>query len=322
MQKLMAERNETLPEAKRILYRIGVNLGDVLIEGDDILGDGVNIAARLEGICEPGGVCLSAFVLRARRVDESTSQFADLGEQALKNIAEPVRAYALSPEAVGAANVEEPETATVASAKLSLAPAPKAPRGFLIQAGLAAAVAVALFAAGWFGWRTALPHLPAASVANGEDKIAKAPRLSIVVLPFDNLSGDPDQDYFAEGITEDLTTDLSHLQDAFVIARGTAYSYKGKPIDVKAIGRELGVRYALEGSVRRVGETITVNAQLISTETGAHVWADRFEGDRAKLGQLQVEAVARIANALGVELVRAEPPRASGSARKSRRRRI
>ena len=250
-----------------------------------------------------------AFVLRAVR-GRIDAQFADLGEQALKNIAEPVRAYALSPEAVGAANVEEPETATVASAKLSLAPAPKAPRGFLIQAGLAAAVAVALFAAGWFGWRTALPHLPAASVANGEDKIAKAPRLSIVVLPFDNLSGDPDQDYFAEGITEDLTTDLSHLQDAFVIARGTAYSYKGKPIDVKAIGRELGVRYALEGSVRRVGETITVNAQLISTETGAHVWADRFEGDRAKLGQLQVEAVARIANALGVELVRAEAQRA------------
>ena len=133
-----------------------------------------------------------------------------------------------------------------------------------------------------------------------------APRLSIVVLPFENLSGDKEQDYFADGITDDLTTDLSHLRDSFVIARGTAFTFKGKPIDAKQIGRELGVRYLLEGSVRRVGENITVNAQLISTETGAHVWADRFEGERGKLGELQVEVVSRLANSLGVELVKAE----------------
>ena len=133
-----------------------------------------------------------------------------------------------------------------------------------------------------------------------------APRLSIVVLPFENLSGDKEQDYFADGITDDLTTDLSHLRDSFVIARGTAFTFKGKPIDAKQIGRELGVRYLLEGSVRRVGENITVNAQLISTETGAHVWADRFEGERSKLGELQVEVVSRLANSLGVELVKAE----------------
>ena len=131
-----------------------------------------------------------------------------------------------------------------------------------------------------------------------------------MVLPFANLSGDPEQDYFADGITEDLTTDLSHLQDAFVIARGTAFTYKGKPIDAKQIGKDLGVRYLLEGSVRRVGENVEVNAQLISTETGAHVWADRFDGERGKLGQLQVEFVSRLANSLGVELVKAEALRA------------
>ena len=149
---------------------------------------------------------------------------------------------------------------------------------------------------------------PAASAA--PDLLASAPRLSLVVLPFENLSGDPDQNYFADGITDDLTTDLSHLPDSFVIARNTAFTYKGKPIDVKQLGRELGVRYALEGSVRRVDENITLNAQLISTETGAHVWADRFDGQRAKLGQLQVEFVARLASSLDLELVRAESLRA------------
>ena len=131
------------------------------------------------------------------------------------------------------------------------------------------------------------------------------------MLPFENLSGDKEQDYFADGITDDLTTDLSHLPDSFVISRGTAFTYKGKPVDTKQIGRELGVRYVLEGSVRRVGETITVNAQLISTETGAHVWADRFDGERSRLGELQVEVVSRLANSLGVELVKAEALRAA-----------
>ena len=148
------------------------------------------------------------------------------------------------------------------------------------------------------------PRLLGASVA--EDKLKTAPRLSIVVLPFENLGGDPDQDYFADGITDDLTTDLSHIPESVVISRKTAFTYKGKPIDAKAIGRDLGVRYLLEGSVRRSGEKIAVNAQLISTETGAHVWADRFEGERANLGQLQVDIVSRLANSLGVELVKAE----------------
>ena len=150
--------------------------------------------------------------------------------------------------------------------------------------------------------------------ASVDDKLANAPKLSIVVLPFENLSGDKEQDYFADGITDDLTTDLSHLPDSFVIARNTAFTYKGKPVDVKEIGKELGVRYLLEGSVRRLGEKVEVNAQLISTETGAHVWADRFEGERSKLGELQVDIVARLARSLASSSRRPKPcaPCASG----------
>ncbi len=195
------------------------------------------------------------------------------------------------------------------------APLPaRSPRGkTLLRSAVAAALVIAVAAAGWFGWRKAAPPptpAPVSVTAVADEKLAHAPRLSIVVLPFVNLSGDPEQDYFADGLTDDLTTDLSHLPDSFVIGRSTAATFKGKPIDVKQVGRDLGVRYALEGSVRRVGETITVNAQLISTETGAHVWADRFEGERSKLGELQVEVVSRIANALGVQLVNAEALRA------------
>ncbi len=144
-----------------------------------------------------------------------------------------------------------------------------------------------------------------------EDKLANAPRLSIVVLPFENLSGDKEQDYFADGITDDLTTDLSHLRDSFVISRGTAFTYKGRPVDAKEVGRELSVRYLLEGTVRRVGEKVEINAQLISTETGGQVWADRFDGERGKLGELQVDVVARLARSLNVELIKAEALRAA-----------
>jgi TolB-like protein len=142
--------------------------------------------------------------------------------------------------------------------------------------------------------------------ASVDDKLANAPRLSIVVLPFENLSGDKEQDYFADGVTDDLTTDLSHLDGSFVIAHSTALTFKGNPVDAKQVGRDLGVRYLLEGSVRRLDDKVEVNAQLISTETNAHVWADRFDGERSKLGELQVEIVARLARSLGVELVKAE----------------
>jgi TolB-like protein len=214
-----------------------------------------------------------------------------------------VRVYGVTPDAIAAAKAEVP---AIPSAPQGAATFVATPKAGLLQRwpALAAALALALLAAGALAWRTGYaPRFMAASVDN---KFANAPHLSIIVLPFENLSGDKEQDYFADGITDDLTTDLSHLQDSFVISRGTAFTYKGKPVDAKAIGRELGVRYVLEGSVRRVGETITINAQLISTETGAHVWADRFDGERGKLGELQVETVSRLASSLGAELVKVE----------------
>jgi adenylate cyclase len=301
VQNGMVERNAGLPPERRIEFRVGIHLGDVVEESDgDLMGDGINIAARLEGIATPGAICLSEDAYRQvkARLDLVVT---DLGATQLKNIAEPIHAYSL---AVGAPTPPKSHAQSPPQA-----PASK-PRGALrYWPALAAVLVVLALAAGTYSWRSGLaPRLLGLSLA--EDKLASAPRLSIVVLPFANLSSDPEQDYFADAITEDLTTDISHLADSFVIARNTAFTYKGKPVDMKAMGRELGVRYALEGSVRRVGEAITVNAQLISTETGAHVWADRFEGERAKLGQLQVEVVARLANALNVELVRAESLRA------------
>jgi TolB-like protein/class 3 adenylate cyclase len=296
IQKMMAERNAALPEAKRILYRVGVNLGDVLIDGEDILGDGVNVAARLEGICEPGGVCLSEDAYRQAHGRIET-EFVDLGEQALKNIARPVRAYALTPEAIAAVPAASPSPATKPLRIIS----PR--RGAALAAALAALLIVIGGGAWWF-----VSANRTASVATKAP--AEAARLSIVVLPFANLSGDPEQEYFADAIVDDLTTDLSHISGSFVVARNTAFTYKGKAVDVKEVGRELGVRYALEGSVRRVGEAVSINAQLISTENGADVWADRFDGERNRLGDLQVEFVARLANSLGLELVRAESQRA------------
>jgi adenylate cyclase len=172
-----------------------------------------------------------------------------------------------------------------------------------------AALAVVLAAAGAFAWYSGFaPRLLNRSIA--EQKLATAPRLSIVVLPFENLSGDPNQEYFVDGITDDLTTDLSRMPDSFVIARNTAFTYKGKAVDAKEIGRELGVRYLLEGSVRSIGETVEVNAQLVSTETGAHVWADRFADERSNVGRVQFEVVARLAHSLGEELIKAESLRA------------
>jgi class 3 adenylate cyclase/TolB-like protein len=305
VQTGMVERNAGLPPEKRIDFRIGIHLGDVVEESDgDLMGEGVNIASRLEGIAKPGAICLSeqAYWQVKGRLEMAVS---DLGATQLKNIAEPVHVYSLE---VGQPAQAKP-VVTVAAAKLeSAAPAPQARAWLSKWPALAAGLALALLAAGGVAWRAGdAPRFMAASV---DDKLANAPRLSIVVLPFENLSGDKEQDYFADGITEDLTTDLSHLSDSFVISRSTAFTYKGKPVDPKEIGKELGVRYVLEGSVRRVGETIMINAQLISTETGAHVWADRFEGERSKLGALQVEAVSRLANSLGVELVKAEALRA------------
>ena len=272
VQHGLAERNAGLPQDRRFEFRVGIHLGDVVEEADgDLMGDGVNIAARLESICEPGAICLSEDAYRQvkGRLDLAVS---DLGPKELKNIAEPVRVYSLEvgqpAQAKPAPSTTAPATALASKRRLGSGP-------------LAAAIAALVFmpaAGGWyvFGGRM--------------EKPAQAGHLSIVVLPFANLSGDPSQDYFADGVTENLTTELSRVRNSFVIARNTAFTFKGKSIDAREIGKELGVRYVLEGSVQRDQNRVRVNAQLVNAESGAHLWADRFEEDVADLFKLQDEA--------------------------------
>jgi adenylate cyclase len=255
VQNGLIERNAGLPPERRIEFRVGIHLGDVVEESDgDLMGDGVNIAARLEGIAQPGMICLSEDAYRQvkARLDLAVT---DLGPTQLKNIVEPIRVYSLE--------VGKP-------AQVKPAPAP------------------------------------------AQEKSAP-PRLSIVVLPFKDLSSAPGQDYFADGVTENLTTDLSRIRNSFVIARNTAFTFKGKAFDAREIGKELGVRYLLEGSVQRDQNRVRVNAQLIDADSGAHLWADRFEEDLADVFKLQDQIVARLGNALGFELVKAEAEKAARS---------
>ena len=288
VQNAMVERNAGVSEDRRIVFRIGIHLGDVVEESDgDLMGDGVNIAARLEGIAEPGAICLSeqAYWQVKGRLDLAVT---DLGPTQLKNIAEPVRAYSLQ---VGAPAVARPATQPKPKKRSILAP---------LVAGIVAPVVVA-----GGTWYFLAGNRTAAVVATAPAP-AEAAHLSLVVLPFTNLSGDASQDYFADGVTENLTTDLSRIRNSFVIARNTAFTFKGKAIDTKEIGKELGVRYILEGSVQRDQGHLRVNVQLIDAQSGAHIWADRFEEDVADLFKLQDEVVARLTNSLGNELVKAE----------------
>src|SRR5262249_23208800 len=223
VQRGMAERNAEMPQEKRIEFRMGINVGDIIIDGDVIYGDGVNIAARLEGVAEPGGICVSARVQEDVRGKLDVA-FEDIGEQQLKNIDRPVRVYRAR---VGGAAT---------------------------------------------GSRPALP-LPS--------------KPSIAVLPFENMSRDPEQAYFADGIVEEIITALSRFRQLFVIARNSSFTYKGRAVDVKQVGRELGVRYVLEGSLRKSGNRIRIAGQLIDTSTGAHLWADRFDGALEDIFDLQ-----------------------------------
>jgi adenylate cyclase len=298
-QQGMIERNADVPEDRRILFRIGINLGDVIIEDRDLFGDAVNIAARLESLAEPGGICISR-TMREQIRDRLALPFEDGGEQSVKNIARPIRVYSLSSEAIAAlpkADIPEPPRS--------------AARHTARQYVAAIALAGVLVAAGgvWWLWplSTASPNVTASAFA--PTILTTAPRLSIVVLPFVNLSDDRDQQYLADGLTEDLTTDLSNISGTFVISRNSAFVYKGKSIDARQVGRELGVRYVLEGSIRRSANQIRVNAQLIDAESNAHLWAERFDRDAADLFELGNEITGRIANSLGVQLIRAEANR-------------
>jgi adenylate cyclase len=289
VQHTMVERNAGVPPDKRIEFRIGIHLGDVVEEADgDLMGDGVNIAARLEGIAEPGAICLSEDAYRqvSGRLDMAVT---DLGPTQLKNIERPIRVYSLQ---VGVPAQAKPAT----EAK----PEPKK-RSMLLP--LIAGIVVVAGGTWYFLAENRNRPAPVAATAPAP---AEAAHLSLVVLPFTNLSGDPAQDYFADGVTENLTTDLARIRDSFVIARNTAFTFKGKAADAREIGKELGVRYVLEGSVQRDQNRVRVNAQLIDAETGAHLWAERFEEDVADLFKLQDEVVARLANSLGTELVKAE----------------
>ena len=295
VQNGMAERNAGLPTDRRIEFRVGIHLGDVVEESDgDLMGDGVNIAARLESIAKPGSICLSEDAYRQvkSRLDLAVS---DLGAIQLKNIAEPVRVYSL-------------EVGKAAQAKPTKSALPNQRSIFVLLGAIVALIAIAGGA-----WYFLGANRPATVTSNAPAARAEAAHLSIVVLPFTNLSGDPSQDYFADGITENLTTDLSRIRNSFVIARNTAFTFKSKNIDTREISKELGVRYVLEGSVQRDQNRVRVNVQLIDGETGAHLWADRFEESITDLFKLQDQVVARLANTLGYELVRAEAQRSTHS---------
>jgi TolB-like protein/cytochrome c-type biogenesis protein CcmH/NrfG len=247
VQQAMPQRNTSVAADNRIELRIGINVGDIVVEDGDIFGDGVNVAARLEGLAEPGGICVSARVQEdvAGKLDLA---FDDLGEQQLRNIARPVRVCRVATE--------------------------RAPSAIL------------------------LPPLP--------DKP------SIAVLPFTNLSGDPEQEYFADGVVEEIITALSRIRWFFIIARNSTFTYKGRPVDVKQVGRELGVRYVLEGSVRRSGDRIRITAQLVEAATGNHVWAERYDRDLADIFAVQDEITERVVAAIEPELYAAEQVRSQG----------
>jgi adenylate cyclase len=248
IQAAMTERNATVPADSRIEFRIGIHQGDIVVEDGDIFGDGVNIAARLEGLAEPGGICVSA------RVQEDATgkldlAFDDIGEQQLKNISRPVRVFRIAPKRVA--------QASVLSAALTL------------------------------------PDKP-----------------SLAVLPFTNMSADPEQEFFADGIAEDVITALSRYPSLFVIARNSSFTYKGRAVDIKQVGRELGVHYLLEGSLRKAGSRVRVTAQLVEAETGKHVWAERYDRDLADIFSVQDEITEAVTIAIAPAIADAELHRA------------
>ena len=296
VQSGMVERNMGLPPERRIEFRVGIHVGDVVQESDgDLMGDGVNIAARLEGIAKPGAICLSEDAYRQvkGRLDCAVT---DLGLTQLKNIVEPIRVYSLQVGVPAQAKPAEPVTpATPAPQKRRLGLAP-----------LAAALAALLIVVAGGAWWFVNANRPASVAMKAP---AEAARLSIVVLPFANLSGDSRQDYLVDALTDELTTSLARIPGNFVIARNTAMTFKGKPVDAKAIGKDLSVRYVLEGSVQPSGDRMRVNAQLIDAGSGAHLWAEQFDTPRVDLLQTQDAIVTHLTRAIDFQLTEVEAAR-------------
>ncbi len=282
-------RNKELPEDRRMEFRIGINLGDVIHDGERIYGDGVNIAARIEGLAEAGGICISRSAYEQVE-NKLTLEFEYLGEHRVKNISKPIEVYRVALEPLKA-SIE------------------RKPRVNLLQKVAIAVVGLLLVTAGALMiWKHLQPSTSGPADVAYEEKLAfpLPEKPSIAVLPFQNLSGDEEQEYFSDGITNDIITDLSKFNQLFVIASNTVFSYKGKPVKVKKVSQELGVRYVLEGSVQKVVDKVRVNAQLIEGTTGHHLWAERYDGDLKDLFALQDEIIQTIVRTLAVKISEAE----------------
>ena len=293
IQNELKMRNEKLSESRKMKFRIGINLGDVIEGKDSIYGDGVNVAARLEGLAEGGGICISgtAFDQIGKKLPLG---YEYLGEQEVKNIEKLVRVYRLLMDPDAAGKVIGQETTK------------SRPWRWATIGGILAVIFVAGGVAIWNSYLRA-PRVEPASVDNMAFPLPDKP--SIVVLPFTNMSGDPEQEYFSDGITEDIITNLSKVRNMFVIARNSAFTYKGKPVKVQKVGEELGVRYVLEGSVRKAGDQVRITAQLIDVLTGHHLWADRYDRKLVDIFAMQDEITEEIVTALDVKLVRGEQVR-------------
>ena len=317
VQKALAERNAGIAEDRRIDFRIGINVGDVMIDGDDLMGDGVNVAARLQEMAEPGGICLSGTVYDHIQ-GKLDIELQDLGAQTVKNIEKPIRVFqAPRPSRAGETAPAPPPPAQAAPAGPWLWFA-KAAAAVLVIGAVGWAVAAIIGAATWFDTQgdqaraSKAEDRIAVDIAVGsadEADLALPDKPSIAVLPFDNLSGDASQDYFADGITEELITALSRFPHMFVIARNSVFTYKGKAVKVQQVSRELGVRYVAEGSVQRSGDLVRINAQLVDATTGHHVWAERFEGEMTDVFELQDQLVQNIVAQLAIEVSDAESAR-------------
>jgi adenylate cyclase len=293
IQGVLRVRNQSLAEQRRMQFRIGVHLGDVTVEGDRIYGDGVNIAARLEGLADGGGICISATVHEQVR-NKLDVGYVDLGDQTVKNIPDQVRVYCIQPQSES----ERSSRGAVLRGKLRAA--------LVAAAGVLLLLGIGL----WASWPRSLGLLVDLAGVSGPPVDPSLPdEPSLVVLPFENVSGDPEQDYFSDGITEDLTNEFARNPWLFVISRNSAFTYKGKRVKVEDVGRELGVRYVIEGSVRKAGERVRITAQLIDATTGGHLWSDQYDRKLSDMFEVKSEIAQEILGTVGVEMAAAESQR-------------